>query len=223
LDANLITWGVAALLWLAALSLSWPLFRRWRKRRRMERCIASTGVAQMRNVLLEDGLGGMAFFEWLLLTPRDIRILITSSRNGIIFAGERMDTWAQVLGKRTIRFANPLHGLEALMTGLRHHLPNLNIEGHVLFIGDCTFPKGRPERVVTLQDLAAQQDSPAEQAVQPVLEEAWGKLRSLAREIDPGSEGYLLPVRVPPSYSRWVVIAAVLAVSAGWLFWRLQG
>jgi hypothetical protein len=189
----------------------------------MERCIASTGVAQMRNVLLDDGMGGMAFFEWLLLTPRDIRILITSRREGIIFAGERMDSWAQVVGKRTIRFANPLHGLDALLTSLRYHLPKLAIEGHILFIGDCSFPKGRPDSVLTLQDLAGGETTSSEQAVQPVLEQAWEKLGSLAREVNPATEGYLLPIRENPPYVRWSAIALLLVASAGWLFWRLQG
>lgn len=222
MNAAVITWGIAAILWLAALVLLWPMLRRWNSRRRMERCIASTGVEQMRNVLLEDGMGGMAFFEWLLLTPREIRIIITSGRDGIIFAGDRMDTWAQVVGKRTIRFANPLHSLDALITGLRYHLPKLTIAGHILFIGDCSFPKGRPSSVLTLEDLASEQSDSTEQAVQPVLEQAWEKLKGIAREVDPATEGYLLPVRERPSYLRWVGIVALLATSVGWLVWRLK-
>ena len=222
MDENLITWGVAGFLWLVMLWLLWPLWRQWRNQQRMERCIASSGVAQLRNVLLEDGMGGMAYFERLLLTPRDIRVLITSSRSGIIFAGDRMDTWAQVIGKRTIRFANPLHGLDALLTSLRFHLPRLMIEGNIVFIADCSFPKGRPERVLTLQDLANEQQASTEQAVQPVLEQAWEKIRSISREVNPSTEGYLLPVRESPSYSRWAGVLVLLVASAGWLLWRLH-
>jgi len=223
LNEQLITWGVTGLFWLVALILLWPVLRRWSSRRRMEKCIASHGVDRMRNVLLDDGMGGMAFFEWLLLTPREIRILITSQRNGIIFAGERMDTWAQVVGKRTIRFSNPLQGLEQLMTGLRHHLPGLRIEGHILFTGDCSFPKGRPSSVLTLDDLVEERADQTEQAVQPVLEQAWDKLGKLSRRIDPATESYLLPVRESPSYMRWLGVALFIAAGAGWLFWRMQG
>lgn len=223
MDEKLITWGVAGALWLVALILLWPVLRRWGARRRMERRIARHGVDRMRNVLLDDGMGGMAFFEWLLLTPREIRILITSQRNGIIFAGDRMDTWAQVIGKRTIRFANPLQGLEALMTGLRHHLPGLRVEGHILFTGDCSFPKGRPESVLTLEDLTLEPSELNEQAVQPVLEQAWQKLQSISRQVDPATESYLLPVRESPSYLRWALSVLFVAAGVGWLFWRLQG
>lgn len=215
----LITWGVAAALLLAALVVAWPMLRIFFARRRMERAISRSGVDCMRNVLIEDGMGGMVFYEWLLLTPRKIRIFLTSGRSGIIFAGERMDSWAQVVGKRTTRFSNPLYNLEELLATLRYHLPNLPLEGSMLFVGDCRFPKGRPDSVITLDELTPESDDENE-AVLPVLEEAWQMLGENSRKADPKNESYLLPLREPTAWGRWIMVVLLLAALAGWLYWR---
>lgn len=221
MQETVITWGVTALLLLVALLLSWPMLRRTFARWRMERDIASSGVAQLRDVLLDDGMGGLAYYEWLLLTPSAIRVLSTSGRSGIIFAGERMDAWAQVVGKRTTRFDNPLYNLEEAMSTLRYHLPTVTVEGNILFVGDCTFPKGRPEKVLTPAELAGERDHRGEQAVQPVLQQGWEKLAQLVRKVNPDTEGYLLPVRTRPAYWRWALVLLLLAAAGAWLYWRL--
>lgn len=219
----LITWGVAALFGVIALLLAWPMIRRWRNRRTMERTIAASGVGKLRNVLLDDGMGGQSFFEWLLLTPNSIRVLATSNRNGIIFAGQRLDTWAQVLGKRTIRFDNPLYSLEESLSTLRYQLPKLPIEGQILFVADCSFPKGRPDQVLMTNELADTQNGQSQQAVQPVVQQAWEKLQGMVRKVDPVSEGYLLPVRETPAYGRWLLIVLTLLAGSAWLLWRYLG
>lgn len=209
------------MLLLAALVLAWPLLRRMRERRAMEKRIAAVGVEQLRHVLLEDGMGGQSYFERLLLTPRGILTLIGNNRDGIIFGGEQMDTWAQVLGKRTIRFANPLYTLEGQLSTLRYHLSTITLEGYVLFCGASSFPKGKPEGVWSLDDLAAAGETGSQQAVQPVIKEAWESLLKLARKVDKASEGYLLPVEQPPDYLRLVASVLLLAGTAVWLIWRL--
>ncbi|MCW8927488.1 MAG: hypothetical protein OQK40_01555 [Gammaproteobacteria bacterium] len=223
LEQMLMTWGVAALFVLLALWLAWPLLRRWYGRRRREGCIANSGVQTMHNVLLDDGMGGQTFFEWLLLTPTTIRVLITSGRSGIIFAGERMDSWAQIAGKRTVHFTNPLYSLEESLSTLRYHLNKPAIEGGILFIGECSFPKGRPDRVLTPKELDSRREQDAGLAVQPVLEQAWEQLRQKARKVNPATEGYLLPLPEAPAYGRWLLIGLVLLAAAAWLYWRLQG
>lgn len=223
MDDIVITWGVAVLLVIPALVLAWPLLRRWKCRRKMERTIASSGVDQMCHVLLEDGMGGQTYFERLLLTPSEIRVLETNSRDGIIFAGERMDSWAQVVGKRTIRFSNPLYQLEESVGTLRYHLPKLNVRGNVLFIGECSFPKGRPDHILTPSELEAARDESVSQAVQPVIKQAWEKLQGLVRKVNPATEGYLLPVKEAPAYGRWLAIALVLGLATAWLLWRYLG
>lgn len=204
-----------------ALVLALPLWRKASERRELEKRIAAVGADQLRHVLLDDGMGGQSYYDRLLLTPRGLMVLVTTPRNGIIFGGERMDTWAQVLGKRTIRFANPLYTMEGQISTLRHHLPKISLEGHVLFCGDCSFPKGQPPGVWILDDLHAAGEEGAQQAVQPVIKEAWESLQQLSRKLDPASESYLLPVKQSPSFLRWGTILMFLVTAAGWLGWRL--
>lgn len=213
------TLAVAAALFLLVVLLVMPMLRRYFIRRRMERSIASSGLARMRNVLLDDGMGGMAFFEWLLMTPHDIRVLVTSPRHGIIFAGDRMDTWAQVIGKRTIRFPNPLYSVESLLSCLRYHSPRVTTQARILFMGNCSFPKGRPENVLTLKDL--EREEPIREGVLPVVEQAWKALQEKARCVDPEAEAYLLPVRESTPWFRLSMILLLCAAIAGWLYWRL--
>ena len=216
-----ITWGLSAALLVGAIALAWPLIRCRNERKRLEQNIASLGVAQLHNVLLDDGMGGQSFYERLLLTPHGIMVLVSNPRDGIIFAGARMDTWAQVLGKRTIRFANPLYGMEGLLSTLRYHLPKVVLQGYVLFKGECSFPKGKPEGVWTLEDLAAAASEEVQPAVVPVLKQAWETIEQQARKIDPAREGYLLPVQ---QRRGWLLggVALLLAGSAlGWPLWRL--
>lgn len=216
-----MSWGVSLSLLLVAAVLAWPLLRRAIERRRLERCIAAVGSAQMRNVLLEDGMGGQSFYEYLLLTPGGILSLVSNPRDGIIFGGERMDTWAQVVGKRTTRFANPFYGMEAQLTTLRHHLPQVVVEGLVLFMGNCSFPKGKPQGVWTRSDLAKAGENGGQQAVVPVLREAWQQLEQRARSIDPKREGYLLPLEQEPSRLRGLLALSLGGIALAWLLWRL--
>lgn len=217
----LITWGISLALLLVAAALAWPLMRRRGERRRLEKGITAVGAAQLRNVLLEDGMGGQSFYERLLLTPHAILVLASNSRDGIIFGGERMDTWAQVLGKRTIRFANPLYGMEGQLATLRHHLPKVVLQGHVLFSGKCSFPKGKPDGVWTREDLAEAGSNEVKQAVVPVLKEAWQALEQRSRKIDPGSEGYLLPLEQGPSWTRGALALVLTLCALALPLWRL--
>jgi hypothetical protein len=221
LDENIITLAVAIVLVLLALLLALPLLRHSFARRRMENCISTSGLERMRNVLIEDGMGGLAFFEWLLMTPHEIRVLTTNPRDGIIFAGDRMDTWAQVVGKRTIRFSNPIYGIEGLLSCLRYHQPKVTTVGRILFMGNCSFPKGRPESVMTLPDLEKEHADGVREAVLPVVEQAWKELKEKARVADPVTEAYLLPVKESFPWLRGIAILSLLLACCGWLYWRL--
>lgn len=221
MQEQLITWGVGLLLLIAALLLAWPLLRRMREHRAMEKRITAVGVEQLRHVLLDDGMGGQSYFERLLLTPRGILVLIANPRDGIIFGGAQMDNWAQVVGKRTIHFTNPLYTLEGQLSTLRYHLPKINLEGFVLFCGASSFPKGKPSGVWSLDDLAAAEVAGSQQAVQPVIKDAWKSLKKLVRKLDKASEGYLLPVEQPPSYLRLGAMLMLLVSATAWVIWRL--
>ncbi len=218
--AGLYTWGVPLVLLLLALLLVLPLLRQWRTQRRMEKRISSVGAAQLKNVLLDDGMGGQTFFERLLLTPNGLLLLLSNRRDGIIFGGERMDTWAQVLGNRTIRFANPLYQIENQLATLRFHLPKVPVVGNVMFTGDCRFPKGKPQGVWTMDDLAVAGND-EQHEIAPSYQQAWEEIGQRARAIDPVRDAYLLPVKEGGSPLRAWLALLLAGFALGWPLWFL--
>lgn len=220
-EQQLWTWGLPLALLLVALMLLLPWLRKKLEQRRMDKRIAAIGTAQLKNVLLDDGMGGQSFYERLLLTPSGILALFTNDRHGIIFGGERMDVWAQVLGKRTIRFTNPLYHIDTQLSTLRYHLPKVAVSGNVLFVGDCSFPKGKPEGVWTLEDLAVGSDEQS-QPLNPQFQTAWDAISQHARNIDPARDSYLLPIVERSPLARFAMALLLVGAAIAWLFWRLM-
>lgn len=218
MNAALITWLPVLLLCLLALWLAWPGIRCGYQRRRLERRIAALGDQHLRDVMLDDGMGGQSYFEWLLLTGEGICLLNTNQRSGHIFAGDKLENWAQVVGSRSNHFTNPLFALEPLVATLRYHLPGVPLQAAVLFGGECSFPKGRPESVLTRNELPEQ---PSLRHIPLSLQQAWEQLGNMVRQFDPEREGHLQPYREsPPRWRLW--LALVLLLSGGlWLAWRL--
>lgn len=215
MSASVITWGVALLLLLLALLLSWrPLQLLWQVRRR-QRLISGYGVARLDNVVLDDGIGGHKVVEHILLTPQGLLVLLPRDCDGALFGGEKINSWTQMVGGKSFHFANPLHQLDDLLVTLRYHLPGIPMEGWVLFSGMCGFPKGRPGRILLLDELAGQ-GGRVDQAVVPVLDEAWQKLQRQPRAESRNDESAVV-VSTP---RLWLAALLVLGAT-GWLGWRL--
>ncbi|MDH5786458.1 MAG: NERD domain-containing protein, partial [Chromatiales bacterium] len=175
-DEQFITWGVAVLPLLLALLTGWrPLrssFRLWRR----ERLISGYGIKRLDNVILDDGLGGEKVIEHLLLTPDGLLVLLPRRCEGSLFGSEKIDNWTQMDGRgKSFHFENPLHQLEELLATVRYHLPGIPLQGRILFSGNCCFPKGRPERLLLLEELKLHEKR-VEKAVLPVIDQAWQQL-----------------------------------------------
>jgi len=211
----MITWGVPPVLLLLSMLLAWRPLRRRSQARRRQKLISACGVARLDNVILEDGMGGSKVLEHLLLTPQGLLVLLPRHCDGALFGGDKIDSWTLMAGGKSFHFDNPLHQLEELLATLRYLLPGIPVEGRVLFSGSCRFPKGRPGRILLLDEMAAQGER-IDQAVLPVLDEAWQTLQS-----QPKTE----PSAVAPAYAvsapRLWLSALLLLSAIGWLFWRL--
>lgn len=220
-DQAILTWGVTVALLLIALLLVRPALRHRKQRRREERLINGLGVDQIRDVIIDDGMDGTVVLERLLLTPEGMLVLMTLRREGNLFGGERIDTWVQVLGKRTIRFPNPFYTLETLLAAVRYHAPGIKVQSRVLFLGNCAFPKGRPEGAWLLADVPEPQGKKVSAGVLPVMQQKWDTLKAHATRINPRSQAHLLAA--PDSCCRVRIALALLmmATAGAWLAWRL--
>lgn len=202
---------------LFALLIGWSPLGPYRRYRQRQRLISDYGLARLDNVILDDGIGGHKVVEHILLTAEGLLVLLPRHCDGALFGGERIESWTQMSGSgKSFHFENPLHQLDELLATLRYHLPGIPLQGRVLFSGRCRFPKGRPERLLLVEELA-RKEKRVDQAVVPVLNEAWCKLKGQPRAEQSGEAAF-------PLLSTLRLLAALLALigAAAWLVWHLR-
>ncbi len=212
---TMITWSVALLLCLLVLWSGWQPVQRLLMARRRQKLISGYGVARLDNVVLDDGIGGHKVLEHILLTPNGLLVLLPRHCDGALFGGDKIDNWTQMVGSKSFHFGNPLHQLEELLAVLRYHLPGIPVEGRVLFSGHCRFPKGRPERLLLLEEMSGQEGR-VDQAVVPVLEQAWQSLLRLPRA-EATATGMDDSISKPRLWSALLL----MALATAWLVWRV--
>jgi hypothetical protein len=174
----IIVAAVAVILLLAIVVLSKPL-RNLFDRLRVGRAIRRLGTASMSNVVITDGMDGHVFIEHLVLTPSKVLVVSVRRYSGAIFAAENMDMWAQVTDGGSYKFPNPLHEIETAMGAVKSHLPDAPVSGIIIFGRDSTFPKGKPDGVMHISEIAKipvpSQDTPVAEPVR----KAWDRLLEL--------------------------------------------
>lgn len=220
-DTTIVTWGVFVVLLLVALLLARPAFRYRLQRRREGRQIDSLAAEQIRDVIIDDGMDGTVVLERLLLTPEGLLVLMTLRREGNLFGGERIDTWVQVIGKRTIRFPNPLYTLETLLAAVRYHAPGIQVQAKVLFLGKCSFPKGQPGGAWTLADIPLREGKAIPSNILPVLQQSWDTIKARVQPIDRKTQSHLLADDNVCRHRGAPWSLGTLLLAAGWLAWRL--
>lgn len=184
--------------------------------RRSQRLISAYGLERLDNVILEDGMGGHSVLDHLLLTPEGIVVLVPRHCDGALFGASQIDRWTQMIGGKSFHFPNPLLQLEEVMATLRYQLPGIPLEGYILYSGNCRFPKGRPEHLLLLNELG-QRDKRIDQAIVPVLDEAWRKLQA-----QPTAEAPPAAPEHSPSMLRLLMSLLLLLCAFAWLGWRLM-
>jgi hypothetical protein len=222
-DAQLV-WVVPAVLLAASLWLLRPWFRRWRQAARMRACVAHLGKAVMRNVSLDNGMDGVAFMDWLVLTDRDILVVSMQRGHGIVFGADTIDSWARVVGRRTTRFPNPLAVNAERVAAVKFHEPGVAVRGIVLFEEGASFPKGQPEGVLLPSQITDQSGAWAVKAIPEPLQAAWEHLGELGAR---GEQAYgrdMQALRGGAGHGREIVALILLMLSlavAIWGGWQL--
>lgn len=169
---------VAVIALLAIVVLHKPI-RNLFEQYRVNRAIKRLGTDSMSNVVISDGMDGHVFIEHLVLTPSQVLVVSVRRYAGAIFAAENMDMWAQVTDGGSFKFPNPLHEIQAATAAVKSHLPDTDVSGIILFGRDSTFPKGKPEGVMHISELA-KLPLPAAGAVVPeTVRRAWDRLLEL--------------------------------------------
>lgn len=216
---QLVTWIPVVLLVLFALGLVVPYMKRCTQAERLRKTVAKLGRDSMSNVILEDGLDGYAYIDHLVLQPAGLLVLTLVEGRGAIFGALGMDQWAQVVGKRTSRFPNPIVLNQERALAVKNHAPGIPVSSVVLFSDQCSFPKGQPEGVMLPKDLAA-----ARGELLPVpdqLQSAWKNLRDTAKRNAAKLGDDIAYLKNRKSYGRLVMSLLLLTVAVSWAVWRL--
>lgn len=220
-EAGLMTWGPVIVLLILALMLSYTSLKNWIKELQINRCIRRVSKAIITNIALPDGMDGRVIIENIVLTAGGIYVLPIKRYCGIIFAADNIETWTQLVGKRSYKFSNPLPELDACVLAVRNLLPDVKIEGRILVTSDATFPKGKPERVVPVAKISeVLADDEGEASIQ--LRDAWEKLKRIAREFNVEQQNTTAHIDAENgNASQHLVSISLICMAIGWLLWRL--
>jgi len=158
------------------------IFRRWQaggELRTVEQSIKTKSVDFMKDIVIPDGVYGYHFIDYLVVMPDTILIIGVQPNQGYIFGGTQIDQWTHVINNRSFHFDNPLMKLNQYRQSLETLLPGANLEFKVVFLSDSSFPKGKPDDVVELDELDAVLSEFAAKTptTTPELMESWRELQ----------------------------------------------
>lgn len=216
----LVTWTVAGFLVFLGLLLQYEWIKEWFSEFKLRRLLKSTGKDSLHNVTVPDGMDGRLFIENLILTADKIILLGVKKFRGVIFAAEKIDLWTQVIGNKSYKFENPLRQLENDALALSAKVENSKIEEKVLFIKGSEFPKGKPEKVVTIADLKKLRIDNVGQTVSESLAADWKILQE--QVVDDVQEKGIMLKEDNSSGLNVFSLMTILIITSLWLTWRLM-
>lgn len=175
-QAGLVGLALVAVVLIAGVAwYGWDRFRKTRHQRHIHKVIESLGVDYRRDIVLPDGVEGLAFIDYLLLVPDGVVVLDVQHVEGHLFGGEAVDQWSQVVNNRTYKFSNPLYANQTKCQTVLWNVEQMrangtvsdpqhnrrvsdktlhwDVHGWVAFSNAGNFPKGIPAKVSLIDDL----------------------------------------------------------------------
>lgn len=173
----------------------------------------------MHDVMLPDSLDGSTYVDSLALTANAIVVLYLKRYRGVIFAGEKIEQWTQVINNHSYRFPNPLQKMEVDIMAINSLVKDVNVEGKVIFTRGSEFPKGKPDSVVLISELEKSLKSYSAEEIPPALQTAWKRLQEKA---EPCSKEFMQSMRDNNSVAGHGWLATILLVAAiAWSVWHM--
>ena len=151
--------------------------------RKIKRILRKISKDMMSDIMLPDGLENLVHIDYILLRPDGLFVIDLKDYAGLLFGGEKTDQWAQVVGRKSYKFDNPLYQIENKVLAVKSLIPEANIEGLVVFTEAGEFPKGKPDSIYMLDALSKDMKPVARKAdVSGLLATGWDKLNQLAQQ-----------------------------------------
>lgn len=144
-------WNIAPLLALLVIVLVFVVWRIRHKgdKGKLVRLLKKMGEGVLIDIEVPDGVESTVHLDCVLLTRAGILVIDIKDYAGMIFGGESIDAWTQVLGSKSYKFDNPLFQNQVRVMVVKSLALGIPVFGRVVFTRAGEFPKGKPEGVST--------------------------------------------------------------------------
>lgn len=219
---NVVTWGGVALIGFLVLFLWREKIKEAISEYKLKQLLKNIGVDARHNIIIPCGINESIFIDHLILMPNEIFVLGVKKFQGLIFAAEKIDLWTQVIGNKSYKFENPLLQLESNVVSLNSKIEESKIGKKVLFINGSEFPKGKPDNIVSVEEVKTWRRNLIDESVPATLQKDWDTLLALEINDDFVTKSRLLSSE-SSGLGRNIFSLFSLALLIGiWLFWRLM-
>lgn len=150
-----LAWFIPVILISSGLSIYFKAkIKGWFGEWRVRRVIKRNGFEAVHDAYLQDAKDRLTQLDHAVLIAGHLVIIETKNYAGAIFGQAGEGRWTQKLGRSTFKFQNPIMQ-NKLHTRIAQDLfPDASIHSLICFVGDADFPKGKPDGVAYLWELA---------------------------------------------------------------------
>ena len=121
---------------------------------RLHKAFKPYSRAELQNIIVPDGVGGLIDIEHLILLEQGLLIVELFPVSGNLFGADKIEQWTQMVNGRSFKFPNPLYRMQLLKQAVQVIAPSTPIFYRIVFTEpDSSFPKGQPEAVSILASL----------------------------------------------------------------------
>ncbi|HHQ13829.1 MAG TPA: NERD domain-containing protein [Chromatiales bacterium] len=155
----------------------WLLVRR-RRARSPEAQLKAASHGLLENFLIPDGDGGEIHLDYAVLGSDSIMVLDLRDIEGHVFGSNAMQDWTVIADQRRFTFSNPQPALYDRVAAVKRLLPDVPVQGMIVFGARADFSKGRPGHVMMFDELLTElRNAKREQPLSPLLADAWANLQ----------------------------------------------
>ncbi len=138
------------------------------------------GLKQIADFKFPDGLGNYFTVDRMIMRPDGISLVVFKQFPGSIFCADDIEEWTQMLAGKSYRFKNPLIDLDYQIKAVSAVVPNVPVDGYLFFDHQALFPKGHPERVISLQEIPEALEKRKKSEASAGVTTAWDKLKAIS-------------------------------------------